>query len=361
MNLPYRLARPLLFLLNPEHAHQLSLALLSRMPWLVGTRPAPDPVLHTSLAGLALENPLGLAAGLDKEGCCTAAWQRMGFGFVELGTVTPKPQPGNPRPRLFRLPAERALINRMGFNSGGLTAFVPRLEQSRTPLPRGINLGRNADTPNALAARDYRTGLAAVYRYAAYVVLNVSSPNTTGLRELQDVEALAGLLAEVAARRDELAQQYARQVPVLVKIAPDLSPDAARQAARLVRQTGLDGVIATNTTLARPGLEADRRAGEAGGLSGAPLAELAAATLAAVVDELAGAVPVIASGGIFDGEQAWQRLAAGASAVQIYTALIYEGPAVVGRILAELSRRVHAARASSLEQALSGERAARQT
>lgn len=323
----FALARPLLFALDPEVAHNLTMAALKT--GLVPAAPADDPILATTFAGLALPNPIGLAAGFDKDAEVPDAMLRLGFGFVECGSVCPRPQPGNPKPRLFRLVEDRAVINRFGFNSKGLEYAHARLSARRgRPGVIGINLGANKDSADR--AEDYAVGLRALAPLASYVTVNISSPNTPGLRSLQDGAALADLIARVMAARGKL------DAPVFVKVAPDQGEDDWATIARVCMDGGVDGLIVSNTTLARPAL-ASRHAGEAGGLSGAPLKPLALAALRRFRAETGGALPLIAVGGIASGQDAWDRIRAGASAVQLYSALVYEGPGLVTRIKAELA------------------------
>jgi dihydroorotate dehydrogenase len=326
----YGFARGALFALDPERAHELTLGTFARMPKLA-TAPfrgavRDDPV---TLLGLRFRNRVGLAAGLDKNADCLEAWDRLGFGFIEVGTVTPRPQPGNPKPRMFRLPEQRAIINRLGFNNRGVDHLVARVRASACKAVLGINIGKNADTPVERAADDYEACLRKVHAVAGYVTVNISSPNTRNLRELQDADKLRTLLERLRRVRAELAQKEGRRVPMLVKLAPDLALGALRQTGRLARELGADGIIATNTTIQRPGLEGVARAAEAGGLSGAPLKPLALEALAALRGELGPEYPLVGVGGIFSGADAAERRAAGADLVQIYTGFIYRGPALI--------------------------------
>ncbi|MBI3171650.1 MAG: quinone-dependent dihydroorotate dehydrogenase [Hydrocarboniphaga effusa] len=329
----YGLARAALFQLDAELSHDLTRALLSHAPKLA-TAPfrAFVPPDTLELMGLRFRNRVGLAAGLDKNGDCIEAFDRLGFGFIEIGTVTPRPQPGNPRPRLFRLPAQQALINRLGFNNKGVDYLVRRVRESRCEAVLGINIGKNADTPVESAADDYETCLRKVYPVAGYVAVNISSPNTKNLRDLQEGDSLRRLLLRLARTREDQAQLHGRWVPLLVKIAPDLDPERLAQIAITARELGVDGLIATNTTVQRPGVESDPAAGEAGGLSGAPLKPLATAALAALRKTLGGGFPLIGVGGIQSGADAQDRRRAGADLVQVYTGLIYRGPALVAEI-----------------------------
>ena len=313
--------RPLLFRLDPERAHNLTLAALELG---LGPRaPADDPILATTLAGLALPNPLGLAAGFDKDARVPGAMLKLGFGFVEIGTVTPRPQAGNPRPRVFRLVAEHAVINRLGFNNGGVAAALDRLRAKRPAGVVGVNIGANKDSADRVA--DYAFGAAAAAPLADYLTVNISSPNTPGLRGLQDPGELTALIAAVLAA--------AGTTPVFVKVAPDLDAAAIDGIARVAVDGGIAGLIVSNTTLARPGVVSD----EAGGLSGAPLFTPSTEILCAFARATGGHLPLIGVGGIASGADAYAKLRAGASAVQLYTGLVYHGPALAGRIKLELA------------------------
>ena len=326
--LPYALARPLLFSLDAETAHELTLAGLRRFSCLLPAMSAGSgpPV---AVMGLAFANRVGLAAGLDKNGEAIDGLAKLGFGFLEIGTVTPQPQQGNPRPRLFRLPARQALINRMGFNNQGVAALLENVKAARYRGILGINIGKNFATPMERAADDYLACLDQVYAHASYVTVNISSPNTKNLRQLQGESELDALLGILKARQNELAQQHGRYVPLALKIAPDLEPGQIESIACALRRHRIDAVIATNTTVSRRGVEAEPNAAESGGLSGAPLFELSTAVVAALAQALAGEVPIIACGGITDGARAQAKIAAGAKLVQIYSGLIYRGPELV--------------------------------
>jgi dihydroorotate dehydrogenase len=332
--IPYPLARPFLFGLDPEHAHDLTLAALAavqRTPLvsLIAQERVRDPV---RVAGLAFPNRIGLAAGLDKNGRCIDAFGALGFGFVEVGTVTPLAQPGNQKPRMFRLPEAQALINRLGFNNDGLAAFIANVRQARFRAGGGIlglNIGKNAATPIEHAADDYLIGLAGVYPHADYVAVNISSPNTRNLRELQGDAALDTLLASLCARRDELAAEHGKTVPMLIKIAPDLEPVQIEAIAATLRRHPVDGVIATNTTLGRDAVAGQPHAAESGGLSGAPLAPLANRVIAQLRAALGQGFPIIGVGGVMSAADARAKRAAGADLVQIYTGFIYKGPRLV--------------------------------
>ena len=332
--IPYPLARPFLFGLDPERAHDLTLAALAaaqRTPLVcaVAEERVDDPVV---LAGLRFPNRIGLAAGLDKNGRCIDGLAALGFGSVEVGTVTPRAQPGNPKPRMFRLPEAEALINRLGFNNDGLDAFLAHVRQARFRGHGGIlglNIGKNASTPIERAADDYLTCLAGVYPHADYVTVNISSPNTAGLRDLQGQDALDALLAAIGRRRGELAEEHQRVVPVFVKIAPDLDDGQLESIAATLVRHGIDGVIATNTTVARDAVARLRHGGETGGLSGRPLLEASNRVVAALRAALGPTFPIIGVGGVMSGADALAKRRAGADVVQIYTGLIYKGPALV--------------------------------
>jgi dihydroorotate dehydrogenase len=335
--LPYSLARPFLFGLDPETAHELTLGTLARVQgtplgWAYCNGFVPDPI---ELAGLRFPNRIGLAAGLDKNARAIDALGGMGFGFVEVGTVTPRGQPGNPRPRMFRLPQANALINRLGFNNDGLDAFIANVQRSRFRQQGrllGLNIGKNAATPIEHATDDYLACLAGVYPHADYVTVNISSPNTKNLRALQSDDALDALLSAIAARRSELAGQHGRRVPIFVKIAPDLDAAQVEVIAATLRRHGMDGVIATNTTVARDKVQGLPHAEEAGGLSGGPLLEASNRVIAQLRTALGADYPIIGVGGVLSAKDALSKLQAGADVVQIYTGLIYRGPALVDEI-----------------------------
>lgn len=329
---PYPFARPLLFSIDPERAHELTLSALdaaacSGVLRLVSGVPVEDPV---EVMGLRFRNRVGLAAGLDKNGAHIDAFGAMGFGFVEVGTVTPKPQPGNPRPRIFRLPARRALINRMGFNNDGVDAFVRNVERSAWQGALGLNIGKNAGTPIGDAASDYLFCLDRVYPHAGYVTVNISSPNTRNLRDLQGSDALDSLLGALVERREALASRHRRRVPLALKIAPDLDESQVDAIAALLARHGIDAVIATNTTISREAVAGLPHADEAGGLSGAPVLELSNRVIRMLRVRLPADFPIIGVGGIMSSADALAKLEAGATLVQLYTGLIYEGPALVG-------------------------------
>jgi dihydroorotate dehydrogenase len=343
----YALARPLLFALDPETAHALTLELADAPLRLGLLRVARVPGAPARAMGLNFPNPVGLAAGLDKNAAHVDALARLGFGFLEVGTVTPRPQPGNPRPRLFRLPAAQALINRMGFNNVGLDVFLENLARASWRGVLGINIGKNFDTPLDKAGDDYATCLERVYARASYVTINVSSPNTQGLRALQGKDELDALLARLAALRQRLADRHGRHVPLALKVAPELEPAQVQAIADAVRRHGIDAVIATNTSVAREGVEGLAHANEAGGLSGAPIRARATATLAALAAALKGESALIGVGGILRGEHAVEKLAAGATLVQLYTGLIYRGPDLVSECISACREKSRTASSAS--------------
>ncbi len=342
---PYALARPFLFGLDAERAHELTLdaiAALQHTPaqCLWAQPRVADPV---TVAGLRFPNRVGLAAGLDKNGRCIDGLGALGFGFVEVGTVTPLAQPGNPRPRMFRLPQAQALINRMGFNNDGLAAFVAQVRRSTRFRAAGgivgLNIGKNAATPFERAADDYLAALEGVYRHADYVVVNVSSPNTQNLRALQRDDALDALLAALRERRDALAAQHGRSVPLFVKIAPDLDDAQVDAVAQALRRHGIDGVVATNTTVARDAVRGLPHADEAGGLSGRPVLAASNRVIARLRAALGPGYPIVGVGGVISAADALAKREAGADLVQIYTGLIYRGPALVAEAARALAAR----------------------
>ncbi len=336
----YPFFRPLLFTLDPETAHDMAFASLDIAARLgivqaLAPRPAPSPV---TAMGLEFPNRVGLAAGLDKNAAHIDGLAALGFGFIECGTVTPRPQPGNPKPRLFRLPESEALINRLGFNNGGVEQFLANVQRASWRGILGLNIGKNFDTPNARAADDYLACLRAIYDRASYVTINISSPNTRGLRDLQSEEALARLLRELKSEQKALAERHGKYTPIAVKIAPDLTMPAVDGIARLLVRHAIDGVVATNTTLSRDGVAGQPHADEAGGLSGRPLRARSTAVVARLARALDGALPIIGVGGILSGADAREKIDAGATLIQIYTGLIYRGPDLV----AECARAVAA-------------------
>ncbi|MFI9458504.1 quinone-dependent dihydroorotate dehydrogenase [Acinetobacter sp. NPDC052428] len=324
----YSLARPLLFSLAPECAHELTLSLLksSHKMGLMRQNVAAKPV---TCMGIEFPNPVGLAAGLDKNGAYIDALAGQGFGFIEIGTITPRPQAGNPHPRLFRLPQAKAIINRMGFNNDGVDQLVENVKAAKFKGILGINIGKNADTPVEKAVDDYLICLEKVYNYASYITVNISSPNTKNLRSLQSGDALTELLETLKKRQLELAQEYQHYVPLVLKVAPDLDNSDIAFIAKQLLQFKIDGLIVTNTTLSREGVEGLEHAEEAGGLSGAPVFEKSTACLAAFAAVLKGQIPLIGVGGILSGADAAAKKQAGASLVQVYSGLIYTGPKLV--------------------------------
>lgn len=351
--IPYPLARPLLFQLSPEHAHDLTIAALSRLQRTPAERAwretrVDDPV---TLAGVRFPNRVGLGAGLDKNGVAVDGFGAMGFGHIEVGTVTPRPQPGNPRPRMFRLPPKQALINRMGFNNHGVAALMANLQRSAERFRAGggivgINIGKNAATPIENAADDYVACLAAAHAQADYVAANISSPNTKNLRSLQSDAALDALLAALQSENRRLAVDHGRRVPLFVKLAPDLDDAALRRVAAALRRHGIDGVIATNTTVARDAVAGLRHADETGGLSGAPLRDASNHAIALLRSELGSGYPIIGVGGVMNADDARAKAAAGADLVQIYTGLVYRGPALAGEVARALAEPACAASAA---------------
>ena len=335
----YPFLRPLLFRLDAERAHGLTLRALDAAA-RIGLPPARSPVDRpVRVMGIDFPNPVGLAAGLDKNAEHLDALARLGFGFIEVGTVTPRPQPGNPRPRMFRIPAARAVINRLGFNNLGVDRLVRNVQAARYRGVLGINIGKNFDTPIARAASDYVTCLRKVYPLASYVTVNISSPNTRNLRQLQDSDELDALLGALKSEQTQLADRHGRYVPLALKIAPDLAGEQIEAIAHRLLHHRIDAVIATNTTLSREGVEGLVHGGEAGGLSGAPLTGRARAALAALDEHLDRRIPIVGVGGIMDGKDAADRIAAGASLIQLYTGLVYAGPGLIS----ECRRAIHAA------------------
>ncbi len=327
----YSLVRPLLFSLEAETAHRCTLKALQglgRLGLIPAATPAPAEC-ERNIMGIRFPNPVGLAAGLDKNGDCIDALAGLGFGFIEIGTVTPRPQPGNPRPRVFRLPAARAVINRLGFNSEGVERVVENVKRAHYRGILGINIGKSADTPIEHATDDYVACLRRVYPVASYVTVNISSPNTRNLRELQQDTALDGLLGTLKAEQARLADAHGKRVPLAVKIAPDLDAAQIAAIAGLLRRHRVEAVIATNTTTSRDGVTGMAHANEAGGLSGAPVTERSTRVVQELSRALQGELPVIGVGGIMSGADARAKMAAGASLVQLYTGLVYRGPGLV--------------------------------
>ncbi len=328
----YSLARKALFALDPEVSHELSLDLIGacdrlRLMKLLAPKVADDPV---EVMGLTFPNPVGMAAGLDKSGDYFNALGQLGFGSVEIGTVTPRPQPGNPKPRLFRLPEHQAIINRMGFNNKGVDHMVAQVKKRRFDGVLGINIGKNFDTPVENAVDDYLMCMTKVYEYADYITVNVSSPNTPGLRNLQYGDSLNSLLESLKIEQRHLHQAYGSYVPLAVKIAPDMNADEVSQVARALKDQGLDGVIATNTTIERDSVQGSVHADEAGGLSGAPVKDQSTDVIRHLKAALGDALPIIGVGGIGTGADAAEKMLAGASMVQLYSGFIYRGPELIG-------------------------------
>jgi dihydroorotate dehydrogenase len=337
MNL-YPLLRPLLFSLDPETAHEVTLKLLN-VAYVSGLGKLIYPVIENKpvkVMGLDFKNPVGLAAGMDKNGDYIAALTALGFGFVEIGTVTPRPQPGNPKPRLFRLPEHQAIINRMGFNNLGIDHLLNQIKHSNYSGILGINIGKNFDTPIENAVDDYLIGLRKAYTSASYITINISSPNTKNLRQLQQGDEIKALIASLKEEQLKLQQEHGIYVPLAIKIAPDLTDDEITHIARLLLEFEIDGVIATNTTIARDMIADHPLAHEAGGLSGAPVKDKSTHVVRGLAAELQGKIGIIAVGGILSAEDAQEKLQAGASLVQIYSGLIYRGPQLIEDIVKSL-------------------------
>lgn len=338
----YGLARPFLFALDAETAHHVGLKAMaalyrSGLNPLLASRPKPLPV---DVFGLRFSNPVGLAAGLDKNGEYVDAMAALGFGFIEVGTTTPKAQPGNPKPRMFRLPEHEAVINRLGFNNEGVDALLKNLECVRFKGPLGINIGKNKDTPNERAVDDYLIGLNKVYARADYITVNISSPNTQGLRDLQSEDALRRLVASLLEAREANVSKHGKRVPVLVKIAPDLTEADLDGMAEVFLSERVDGLILTNTTIGREAVRGYRHADEAGGLSGRPVFAPSTNTLKAMHTRIKGRIPMIGVGGILSGADACAKFAAGASLVQCYTGLVYRGPALIAECVDALRGQI---------------------
>jgi len=338
MNL-YPIVRPALFSLDPEVAHYTTLKLLkfaqqTGLSSLYKASVANNPV---SVMGLEFKNSVGLAAGLDKNGDYIDALSELGFGFLEIGTVTPKPQPGNPKPRMFRLPEHKAIINRMGFNNLGVDHLIQQVNKAEYNGIVGINIGKNFDTPIKNATEDYLIGLRKSYTLASYVTLNISSPNTKNLRQLQQGEEIKQLLSALKEEQLKLHEVHKKYTPLVVKIAPDLDDDEIKHIAKLVLNFNIDGVIATNTTISREAVKNHLHAKEIGGLSGLPVKEKSTYVVAGLASEFNGKIPIIAAGGIFSGKDAQDKLDAGASLVQIYSGLIYQGPQLIKDILRSIA------------------------
>lgn len=338
----YRTIRSFLFRLNAEPAHELTLAMLrmAECTRTLGPFAGKIPEDPVELFGLKFPNRVGLAAGMDKEANTIDAFGRLGFGFVEVGTLTPRPQPGNPKPRSFRLIPQHAIINRMGFNNHGIEEGVENVKKSkRFKGIVGVNIGKNKDTPNEEAAHDYLACLRAAWPVADYIAVNFSSPNTPGLRELQQADAAARLLASLKVEQNNLKEEFGNYVPILMKVAPDVTDSQIKELSRVFLDEGLDGLIATNTTLSREGVESHRWSEQAGGLSGAPLTEKSTKIIKAFSAELGGNIPIIGVGGIMNGQDAVEKIKAGASLVQLYTGFIYNGPSLITDCVNEMKKQ----------------------
>ena len=335
------LLRRILFRLPPETAHELALHSLPLIPKRLISKRFSNPALEVERFGLSFPNPVGLAAGFDKNGIALQPLAALGFGFIEAGTVTYHPQPGNPRPRLFRLSEDRALINRAGFNNEGAAAFARRVEHHRPDCVLGVSIGKSKVTPLAEATADYLASFELVYKVADYIAVNVSSPNTPQLRELQQSDQLSALLSALQARGRELQQRYQKRVPLLVKLSPDLEQGELEMIVDVVERLKIEGIIATNTTVSRNGLRTDPNRVSAcgeGGLSGKPLAGRSTKMIAQLYGLTGGRIPLIGVGGIFNADDAWEKISAGASLVQLYTGFIYQGPNIAQEINEGLSR-----------------------
>ncbi|HKE46962.1 MAG TPA: quinone-dependent dihydroorotate dehydrogenase [Rhodanobacteraceae bacterium] len=337
----YALAKPFLFCLDAERAHDLGLAAIETayragFNPLLAARPKPLPV---DAFGLRFENPVGLAAGLDKNGAHVDALAALGFGFIEVGTTTPRAQPGNPKPRMFRLPEYDAVINRLGFNNGGVDALLRNVERARFGGVLGINVGRNKDTPNERAVDDYLLCLERVYARASYVTINISSPNTQGLRDLQEEDTLKRFVGTLRDAQERLAAKHGRRKPMLLKIAPDLSDAELDGIADVALATRIDGLVCTNTTTDRAAVAGHRHAGESGGLSGKPVFAKSTAVLRGMAKRLGGRVPLVGVGGIVTGADAAAKIDAGATLVQFYTGMVFRGPPLIGECVEALRAR----------------------
>ena len=334
----YSIAQPLLFQLDAEKAHDLTLTSLrfAEKAGLLSLYPSAPKCQPKTVMGIELPNSVGLAAGLDKNGVVIDGMAALGFGFIEIGTVTPRPQPGNPKPRLFRVKEAQGIINRFGFNNLGVDQLIRNVQAAKYRGVLGINIGKNFDTPNERAVDDYLIGLRKVYPYATYITVNISSPNTKNLRQLQEKEALDALLATLKAEQKILADQHGKYVPIALKIAPDLDAQQIIEIADLLKQHAFDGVIATNTTLDREAVKGMLHAEEAGGLSGAPVRQKSTQVIQQLSQQLAGELPIIGVGGILSGADAAEKISAGASLVQLYSGLIYRGPQLVHEVCRSL-------------------------
>ena len=336
----YPLARSQLFRMDAEDAHHLTLRMLGAAgrTGVAGMFAERGPDSPRTVMGLNFRNPVGLAAGLDKDGACIDGLAALGFGFIEVGTVTPRAQPGNPKPRMFRLPEAHALINRLGFNNGGVDQFVANVQAARYRGILGLNIGKNADTPMERAAEDYLYCLERVYPFASYVTINISSPNTKNLRQLQGAGELDALLGALKDKQQRLSDMHGKLVPLALKIAPDLDDEQIKAIADTILRHRMDGVIATNTTLSRTAVSGMKHGDEAGGLSGKPVFEASNAVIRKLRAEMGSEVPIIGVGGIMSGADAREKLSGGASLVQLYTGLIYRGPALVTECIESLAK-----------------------
>lgn len=355
----YSLVKPVLFALDPEKAHDLTLkglAFASKVPFLVNqiNRLYGEKVadLPTTCMGIEFRHPVGLAAGLDKDGRALPAFSALGFSGVEMGTVTPKPQPGNDKPRIFRLPEDEALINRMGFNSGGVDSFLKNVSKSQNTAVAGLNIGKNASTSIEDAQHDYVSALQKVYSKADYITVNISSPNTKSLRDLQNESYLDALLLKIKQAQAKCETVHKRYVPIALKVAPDLDSSEIETIAELVMSHKFDALIATNTTIARPDSLKSEHAGEAGGLSGAPVKQMSTECIRQFYQILQGRVQIIGVGGIKTADDAWEKLLAGADYLQIYSQFIYQGPEMIRKIVAGIEQRVVASGHADLTSAL---------
>ncbi len=355
----YQLIRPILFRFDPETIHEQTLRALRNAAKIPGIQQAiasffryEHPALQTEVFGKIFPNPIGLAAGFDKNGIVFNPLFALGFGFVEVGTVTPLPQPGNPTPRIFRLREDQALINRLGFNNQGVDALVKHVRETPPTGILGINIGKNKETPIEKAHDDYETALRKIYDHAGYIVINVSSPNTEKLRALQEKDSLHRLMGQLLKIREELAQQGKSKKVILLKIAPDLTDETFEDIVTIVQEFTLDGIIATNTTLKRDHLKNSQTAHQQGGLSGAPLCSLSTKMVGKFYQKLGASVPIIGVGGIFTGRDVYEKIRAGASLVQIYTGLVYQGPMIVKLIKQELFQLLEQDGFSSISEAV---------
>ena len=331
---PYTLLKPILFQFDAEFTHDLTLKTLkfAEETGTLNCYPKAPICASREVMGLSFPNPVGLAAGLDKNGAVIDGMSKLGFGFIEVGTVTPRPQPGNAKPRLFRVPEAEGIINRFGFNNLGVDNLVENVKVAKYSGILGINIGKNFDTPNEKAVEDYLLCMQKVYAHASYITVNISSPNTKNLRDLQAADALSSLLASLKLEQTKLAEKHGKYVPMTLKIAPDLTHEQVIEIADLLMQHKIDGVIATNTTLAREAVKGLKNAEETGGLSGAPVRNLSTIVIQQLSTRLQGALPIIGVGGILSGADAVEKIAAGASLVQVYSGLIYKGPKLVHEI-----------------------------